>query len=70
MLINKQFQVPVGHNKYERPSQTQLYLHDSQTRHVHMVGIPEKEKVVIIIIFNACAEFGYFLSPLLIKSTH
>jgi hypothetical protein len=35
-----------------------------------MVGIPEKEKVVIIIIFNACAEFGYFLSPLLIKSTH
>jgi len=70
MLINKQFKVPVGHNNYEGPSQTQLYLHDSQTGRVHMVGIPEKEKFVIIIMFNACAKFAYFLSPLLIKSTH
>jgi hypothetical protein len=69
MLINKQFKVPVGHNKYEGPSQTQLYLHVSQTGRVHMVGIPEKEKVVITIMFNACAKFGYFLSLLLRKST-
>ena len=70
MLINKHFKVPVGHNNYEGPSKTQLYLHDSQTGRVHMVGIPEKEKVVIIILFNACAKFGYFLSSVLIKSTH
>jgi hypothetical protein len=70
MLINKQFKVPVGHNKYEGPSQTHLYLHDSHTGRVHMVGIPEKKKVVIIIMFNVCTKFGYFLSPLLIKSTH
>jgi len=47
-----------------------MYLHDSQTGRVHKVGIPEKEEVVIIIMFNACAKFGYFLSLLLIKSTH
>jgi hypothetical protein len=68
MLINKRFKV--GHNNYEGPSQTQPYLHDSQTGRVHMVGIPEKEKVAIIIMFNAFAKFAYSLSPLLIKSTH
>lgn len=56
MLINKQFKVPAGHNKYEGPSQTQLYLHDSQTGRVNVVGIPEKEKAVIIIMFNACTN--------------
>jgi hypothetical protein len=70
MLINKQFKVPVRQNKCEGPSQTQLYLHDSQTGHVYTVGIPEKGKVVISIKFNAFAKFGYFLSLLLIKSTH
>ena len=70
MLINKQFKVPVGHYNYEGPSQTQLYLHDSQTGRVHTVGIPEKEKVVIIIMFKDRAKFPYFLLSLLIKSTY
>lgn len=70
MLINKLFKVPEGYNNYEGSSQTQVYLHDSQTGRVYMVGIPEKEKVIIIIVFNACAKFLYFLSPLLIKATH
>jgi hypothetical protein len=52
MLINKQFTVPVGHNNYKGPSQTQLYLHDSQTGLVYMADIPEKEKVLIIIMFS------------------
>jgi hypothetical protein len=60
MLINKQFKVPVEQNNYEGLSQTQPYLHDSQTGRVHIAGIPEKEKVVIIITFNACAKFVYF----------
>lgn len=70
MLINKLFKVPVGHNNYETSSQTQLYLHDSPTGRVYMVGIPEKEKAAIIIVFNNYAKFGYFLPPLLIKVTH
>jgi hypothetical protein len=70
MLINKQFTVPAEHNNYEGPLQTQLYLHDSQRGRVYTAGIPEKEKVVIIIMFNACAKFSYFLSPRLMKSTH
>jgi len=63
MLINKQFKVPVAHNNYEGPSQTQLYLHDSRTGrvHVHMVGIPEKGKIVIIVMFNGCENsFTFF----------